>query len=251
MFLMIIDPASVAAIAFALFLGGVLKGAVGMGSPLIAVPVMASFVDVRVAVAVLVLPNLATNVWQLWTFRKGQMNGWFPWLFATAGAVGVALGTFVLVRFSPESLKLIIAGAVLIYVGVRLCQPNLSINQTKATRLALPLGTGAGLLQGAAGISAPISVSFLNAMRLPRQVFIPTISLFFTAVSLVQIPLLSAAGILNAEIAILGAAALAPLFLGMPFGALAAKSISAKGFDRLVQLVLIALALKLLFDVLA
>ncbi len=221
-----------------------------MGSPVIAVPVMASFVDVRIAVALMVLPNLATNLWQLWAFREGRMSGWLPWLFALGGGLGVALGTVMLLQFSAEMLKLIIAAAVLIFVGLRVSKPHFTISPRLATPLAGPLGVGAGVLQGAAGISAPISVSFLNAMQLPRAVFIPTISLFFTAMTLVQIPMLSAAGVITAEIALLGAAALAPLFLGMPIGALAAKSISPQGFNRLIQVMLVLLALKLLVDVL-
>lgn len=250
MILTINDPFSIVAIAVALVLGGMLKGALGMGSPIIAVPVMASIIDVQFAVALMVLPNLSTNVWQLWSYRRGRMAGRFPWLFALGGGIGVALGTVMLVQFAPETLKLIVAASVLLYVGLRLSRPDLTISQAMSVRLAAPLGTLAGLLQGAAGISAPISVSFLNAMKLSREVFIPTISLFFAVMTAVQIPLLAAVGVMTPEVVLLGAAALAPLFLGMPIGAWAARSISPKAFDRVILVVLVLLALKLFYDAL-
>jgi uncharacterized membrane protein YfcA len=46
-----------------LALAGVLKGATGMGTPVIAVPALAACFDVPFAIAILVLPNFATNAW--------------------------------------------------------------------------------------------------------------------------------------------------------------------------------------------
>ena len=41
------------------------------------------------------------------------------------------------------------------------------------------MGVGGGILQGSAGLSAPISITFLNSMKLERNQFIPTISVYF------------------------------------------------------------------------
>ncbi|GAA3855137.1 sulfite exporter TauE/SafE family protein [Celeribacter arenosi] len=219
-----------------------------MGAPVIAVPVIASFFDVKIAVALMVLPNFSTNIWQLWTYRSNSIPGMFRWVFAIAGAVGAILGTVMLVNFAASTLKAMIAAAVLGYVFLRVSRPNFAISTTLANRLAIPMGTLAGVLQGAAGVSAPVSVSFLNAMNLSRAVFIPTISLFFVAMTLVQIPLLVAVKVMTPQVLLLGIAALVPLSIGMPIGALAAKSISAKAFDRLVLILLVGLSLKLIAD---
>ena len=112
------------------------------------------------------------------------------------------------------------------------------------------MGALGGVLQGAAGISAPVSVSFLNAMQLSRRVFIPTISLFFAATTAVQVPLLLAAGVMTPTILLIGVTALVPLFLGMRIGGWLAKSISARSFDRLILLMLAALTVKLSTDAL-
>ena len=110
-----------------------------------------------------------------------------------------------------------------------------------------PASAAAGILQGAAGISAPIAVSFLNAMRLERPVFIATISMFFAAMSVVQIPALMWAGLLSPEVVLLAAAALIPIFLAMPVGAWLARHLSAAQFDRAILVLLAVLALRLLW----
>ena len=55
-----IDLQTLIIVGLAFAIGGVIKGATGAGAPLIAVPVMTSFFDIRFAVAVFVLPNLIT-----------------------------------------------------------------------------------------------------------------------------------------------------------------------------------------------
>ena len=242
------EPYVIAIIFAALFCGGVLKGALGMGAPVVAVPVMASFVDVRLAVVVMVVPNLITNLVQIRNFRASWIGGPFPKRLALAGAVGAGVGSFALVIFSATTLKVIVGCAVLGYVGLRIARPDFAIDLARATRLAPLLGTLAGVLQGAAGVSAPISASFLNAVKLPRPAFIITISTLFVAMSVVQIPVLAFVGVMTTQTALIGALALLPLFAGMPIGAALARRMDAVMFDRAILCVLVVLAAKLFWD---
>ena len=55
---MAFDPITIFAILGAFALGGTLKGATGAGAPIITIPVIAAFYDVRIAVIIMVIPNL-------------------------------------------------------------------------------------------------------------------------------------------------------------------------------------------------
>ena len=118
------DPYAIIIIFAALFCGGTLKGALGMGSPVVAVPVMASFVDVRLAVVVMVVPNLITNIAQIRTYKSARMQGTFSMRFALAGAFGAGVGSFALVLFSATVLKIIVACAVLDMSRFGFCGPT-------------------------------------------------------------------------------------------------------------------------------
>ena len=59
---MISDPIIIIAIVIAFALGGILKGATGAGAPIITIPVMTAFYDVRIAVIIMVIPNFITNI---------------------------------------------------------------------------------------------------------------------------------------------------------------------------------------------
>jgi hypothetical protein len=103
-------------------------------------------------------------------------------------------------------------------------------------------------MQGAGGISAPVSVTFLNAIRLDRAAFIATISVFLMIMSVVQIPLLASFGILTPHRAALSLAAMVPLFLAMPVGARLTRHVSKATFDRMILVLLTVIALKLVWD---
>jgi len=241
------DPIALSVILLALFLGGVLKGATGVGVPLVAVPVIAAFYDVRIAVVIMVTPNFLTNIWQVWNHRTTRLPQQFGLRFALAGAVGAFLGTVMLATFSVWVLQLIMAGIIVVYVTLRLARPAMQLAFERALQVVLPVGFASGVLQGAAGISAPISVSFLNAMRLDRPVFIHTITGIFVSMSLIQIPSLFAYGMMTPALLGLGALAVVPLLLGMPIGGWIARRISAKTFDRIMLGFLTILAARLCF----
>lgn len=245
------DPAALAAMSVALLLGGILKGATGAGVPVVAVPVMAAFIDARTAVVVMAVANLITNLWQLWQFRGHHLPGGFTLRFAGAGALGAAAGTVALARLPAGVLSLAMAAVVLAYVGLRLARPGMRLPFAVAQRLSLPLGIGAGVLQGAVGISAPISVTMLNAMRLDRPEFIVTVSAFFAAMCLAQLPAQAALGLLTWPLLAAGLLALVPVLAGMPAGAWLARRMRREVFDRLILALLVAMALKLVFDGLA
>ena len=231
--------------ALGLALGGVLKGATGAGAPLLAVPLLAMLYDVPTAVALFTLPNFFSNTWQGWRYRAYQVNPALTWGFALAGAAGAGVGSLMLVGLPSSQLLLGVAGAVFLYIAFRLARPDWVLDLAVAARLAMPAGFAGGVLQGAAGISAPVSISFLNATRMDRDAFIATISVFFVAMSVVQIPLLAVWGVLTPAKALLSALAILPLIAGMPLGAFLAKRMSKAFFDRLILVLLAVIALRL------
>ena len=90
------DYLGLSAIFIAMFLGGVLKGATGVGMPIVIVPVIAAFYDVRLAVIILVIPNILINIWQMYKYRAHNVVPEFTRNFAVSGFLGAGLGTMVL-----------------------------------------------------------------------------------------------------------------------------------------------------------
>lgn len=228
--------------------GGILKGATGAGAPILAIPAMAAFHDVRFAIVVMTVPNVVTNMLQAWQNRRHHLRAGFLLPFLLSAAVGVMLGTWALVGLDSRTLSLVVAFAVLLYLVLRVTKANWKLSPPLAAQLAAPFGFLSGVVQGSAGISAPVSLSFLNAMQLDRLTFMNTVSLLFVTFGSIQIPALALSGILSGTSFLISCAALLPMLLGMPIGAFLARSVSREKFDRLIIILLAGLAAKMLWE---
>lgn len=212
-------------------------------------PALVALFDVRFAIAVMVMPNILTNAWQAWRFRASLPASRFTIPLVAGGILGVCAGTFLLSIVPAEDLSILVAVSVAGYVVLRLAKPDWKIGMPAAMHLALPAGMAAGFLQGASGLSAPISVTFLNAMRLERSTFVATISLFFTTFGFAQLIALLSSHLLSASDIAYSFLALIPIWAAMPLGARLARHISPQVFDRFILTLLSAFSLKLALDV--
>lgn len=230
--------------------GGILKGATGAGAPILAIPAMAAFYDVRFAIVIMTVPNLITNLMQSWHHRQHRLQASFLVPFLLSASIGVVLGTWALVGLDSQTLSLVVALAVVLYLVLRLIRSNWRLDPSLAQWLAAPFGFMSGLVQGSAGISAPVSLSFLNAMQLDRRTFMNTVSMLFVTFVSVQLPSLALAGILTPTRFLLSCAALLPMLMGMSFGGFIARKVSREAFDRLIMLLLAGLAARMLWEAL-
>jgi len=244
-----IDLQILVIVGLAFAMGGVLKGATGVGAPLIAVPVMTSFVDIRFAVAVFVIPNLVTNLIQAILYRRTLNNRLFLLILCLSAGFGAFAGSLMLYRASGGVLEMVMAGLVLFYVGFRLCKPNWQLSMPMAHKLNMPMGFLAGFLQGAFGISAPATLTFLNAIKFERTEFIIIVSAFFMTMSLIQLPTLFYLGLMQAEHLVLGLLAVIPLMACMPVGAFILRRATPDLFDKVILVILVGVAIRLLWAI--
>ena len=241
------DLITIIAIFTAFALGGILKGATGAGAPIITIPVIAAFYDVRIAVIIMVIPNLLTNIGQLYQFRKTILPSFFTVSFALGGGIGAFLGTILLVSLPIKILTLSVAIIVIIYILLKIAVPSWKLVYGKAKKLVFIMGAGGGILQGSAGLSAPISITFLNSMKLERNQFIPTISVYFGVMSIFQMSTLYYYDFLNLEIIIVSVMSTIVLMCFMPLGSWTAKSISKETFDKVTLILLGFIALRIIY----
>ena len=241
------DPLIIIAILVAFSLGGILKGATGAGAPIITIPVIAAFYDVRIAVIIMVIPNLLTNIGQLYQFRKTISPKLFTLSFAIGGGIGAFLGTILLANLSIKILTLSVAFIVIVYILLKLLVPSWKLTYEKAKKLVFLMGSLGGILQGTAGLSAPISITFLNSMKLERNQFIPTISVYFGVMSIFQMPTLYYYNFLNLEIILVSCISTLVLLSFMPIGSWIAKSVSKESFDKINLILLGFIAFRIIY----
>lgn len=231
----------------ALSAGSIVKGAIGMGLPMVALPILAIFLGVPHAVAIMSLPILLSNGWQVWHYRAHVSRGlsFLPWMLATS-VIGIVFGTWLLTALPEQTLSLVLGLLVLGYIGLRLTNPEFSLPLPMARRISPGVGFAAGTLQGSAGISGPITVTFMHALRLPREEYVAIISCIFLLPSIAQFPALWVSHVLTLPRLLESALALVPVVALMPVGAQLARFISRRMFDMIILGVLCVIGIELL-----
>jgi uncharacterized protein len=232
----------------ALAAGAVVKGATGMGLPLVALPALTAAFGLTHAIGLMVVPVLVSNAWQVWRLWRSRTDpalGFMP-LYLVGVGVGVVGGTWLL-KTLPERWLLVGLGLILVgYVAIRVARPTIRIGADLARRAGLPVGTVAGLLNGATGISAPVGVTFIHWMGLERDAHVLAVSAMFFVMGAVQLPAMFAAQLMQPVWLAEGALALIPIFLFMPLGRAIAMRMSREAFDRLVLVFLGIIGVKML-----
>ncbi|ORE94623.1 glutamine amidotransferase [Stappia sp. 22II-S9-Z10] len=233
---------TIALVLVTIFIGSVMKGAIGIGLPLLATPVLSIHLGVPAAIAIVAVPIVVTNIQQVVKFRAELPKQRYLVPYLIAGMVGVGAGTFVLAHAPVDVLQIGLGAAVLAYLGSRVLLPPFEVSMEESRRLGAPFGFLAGLMQGAVGISSVVSIAFLTALKLERPGFVGSISAMFLVLSAIQILALLVEGTMTWERFGLGVLSLVATVVGMPIGDRLASRLSMDGFRRIIFVMLALLA---------
>lgn len=238
-------------VTLALGAGGLCKGATGVGLPLIALPILASFLGVPHAIAILTLPVVAANAWQVWVHRaRWGSTHFLPALLASA-VVGLVAGTVFMTVVPPAILKLTLGGMIVTYIVTRLLRPAFGLSAVTGQRFAPAVGLLAGAVQGSTGVSSPVLATFVHALRLDRNSYILAISTVFLLFGLLQLPALFVADLVTWGVLLESAFALLPVAALMPVGSYLARQLRREVFDCLLLLMLGLMTCNLLYGAIA
>jgi uncharacterized membrane protein YfcA len=232
----------IAAIA-ALFAGGLAKGVLGVGLPMIALPLLYTSVPIREAVALMYGPVLVMNLWQ--TFQGGYflvaLKKFWPMMVAVIA--GTWLGAKTLVGIDSQTLQIVVGITVAGFSLVNLLQPKLAVPAKHALWLSILVGLTGGFFGGLTLFIGPAVIMFMVALRVPKDEFIGTIALVYllgiipTGITYVM------EGVLRTEHIIPSAIACVPVFIGMVVGQWIRGRVNEDTFRKtlLIALVLIGL----------
>jgi uncharacterized membrane protein YfcA len=236
----------------AVALGFFAKGVTGLGGPMLAIPVLASFMGVEYAVAVIAIPSALANFWLMVKNRSAASDiRWFLVPMMVAGVVGTLLGVWLLVSIDDRIMSVVLGVFMLLYIIWYLLDPERTIDDRLARRLAAPAGLGAGVLIGATGISAPVVGTYVHSLRLDRSRFVFAVSVPFFFLGLMQIVSLAAFGGYDEARITAGIIACIPVLVVTPIAMRIGTRLSAQAFQYVVLVVLGIAAVRLLWSGLA
>jgi uncharacterized protein len=184
-------------------------------------------VDVKTAVAVLVVPNLVMDALQL--RRQGPIGDaprrLAPLLIFTI--LGTIIGTKLLVALSARAVTLILGIFVLGFVALDLVRLAPRVPPGWERRLAPPVGLVSGIMGGITNAPGTALALYFVALGMDKREFVRSIAFTFLVVKGVQLATLGWYGLFGWH--------LVPSTLGLTVAALAGFGLGVRLQDRLDQ----------------
>ncbi len=167
-------------IAAVFLLAGIVKGVVGLGLPTISMALLALMMAPAEAAALLIVPSLVTNVWQIRPWRslgpllrrlRPMQAGVLIGTLAGAWALGAPAGAWAVVSLGVALIGYALWG----FAGTRV-----SVGPSTERWLGPAIGAVTGGVTAATGVFVIPAVPYLQALGLERDESIQAMGLSFT-----------------------------------------------------------------------
>lgn len=235
------DPPTVAWCFLALLCGGLIKGTLGVGTPLLTVPLMALVLPVQTAVAIMAIPVVVANIWQATQARQlAAMVGRF-WPAFLAVLIGTYIGVRILSAIDERNLLLFVGIVVIAFTVLQASTYKFNLSGAVEKPAGVVFGLAGGVIGGVSSMFGPMLIIYLISLRtLSQEQFVGAISFLYISAVVPWALILYMFGILDTRIILLSTAAVVPVTLGLVIGRRLRERISEQRFHRLVLLILLA-----------
>lgn len=195
------------------------NGAIGIGFPLIATPLLAMITDVRTAILLLVLPTMLINVGNIIRGGRWRRSIAIYWPLAVYGMIGSFIGTRLLIAVSPEPFRPLMAAILVLYLNAERIGVGFAwVHRHPHIAFAF-FGLSGGILAGTVNVMLPALIIYALEVRMPKTVTIQVFNFCFLFGKLIQGAVFVQAGLISPDILVaslaLAGLALAVMFLGM------------------------------------
>ncbi|CAM4274964.1 TPA: sulfite exporter TauE/SafE family protein [Citrobacter freundii] len=229
---------------------GLIKGVVGMGLPTVAMGVLSLVMAPASAAAMLIVPSLVTNVWQL---LAGPAFGALLRRLATmmvAVFAGTILGIGVLTGQSASLAGAALGAVLALYGVVGLAAPRFTVPAKVEPWLSPLIGLVTGLVTGATGVFVIPAVPYLNSLGLAKEDLIQALGLSFTVSTVALACALGLSGQFQLTAASNSLLAVVPALAGMFIGQRVRSKLQPEMFRRWFFIGLVVLGVYMLARVL-
>ena len=229
-------------------LAGLVKGVIGMGLPTMAMGLLALALPPAEAAALLVVPSLVTNLWQLLAGPRFGALARRLWPMMAGVMAGTVAGAGVLAGDHAGIAGIGLGIALVLYAAVGLAGFKMTVTARHEGWLGPTIGVTTGLVTGATGVFVIPAVPYLQAIGLERDELIQALGLSFTVSTIALALGLLRVDAWQADSIWLSLLALAPALLGMQAGQMLRRRIAALTFRRVFFAGLLLLGVYLVIE---
>jgi uncharacterized membrane protein YfcA len=227
------------------FAAAFIKGATGLGFVSLCLPVISSFIDIRVAIPLVILPSLLSNVMLIAETKRFKASMRRFWLLYVSAFPGLYAGISLLHHSGNTAAKIVLGAVSIAYSLFLLLRIEFTIDRDTERRVTIPVGLVNGFLNGFTGTQVMPILPYLIALGLERNLLISAINLGFTFSTLVLLLLLHEFDFLSAGVLKASIFGVVPVVAGIYLGGKLRHHLSDDRFRIAVLLILMVIGINL------
>ncbi|MEP7297965.1 MAG: sulfite exporter TauE/SafE family protein [Burkholderiales bacterium] len=229
-------------IAAVFTLGGFVKGVVGLGLPTITMGLLSLAMLPAQAAALLVVPSLITNLWQIGgPGFVALARRLAPMLLGVCAGVAIGAGWLGGNGWTSAAL----GAALAVYAALGLLHWRLRVRAAHEAWLGPLIGVATGLVTAATGVFVIPAVPYLQALGLEKDELVRALGLSFLVATIALGASLGVDGALHTTALFGSAVAVLPALLGMGAGQWLRSRVKAETFKTMFFSGLLLLGLTL------
>jgi uncharacterized membrane protein YfcA len=205
-------------ISFTFVLAGFVKGVIGLGLPTVAIGLLGLVMTPVEAAALLIVPSLVTNIWQLAAGRRLVPLTRRLWPMLLGICVGTWAGAGLLMGDLNGSATTALGIALVLYALFGLASVQFSVPSRSEGWLAPLIGAATGAVSSATGVFVIPAVPYLQALGLDKDDLVQALGLAFTVSTIALAAGLAHEGAFRPSMAGVSILALVSALVGMMIG---------------------------------
>ena len=238
------DPLIVIIIILAVLAGGLVKGTIGFGMPMVALPLIAFIIPATTAMILLCAPILLTNFLQMKIKEGISSYRFLPMIICLI--IGLIIGARLILEINLNTITQIIAVSIIFAALVNCIGFKIeNINKSKERIITSIIGFGSGILGGLSTFYGPPMLAYLVAADLPKEKFVRTVSTIYFIGSFPLYGSLIYYGFATKLDLMMSLFLIIPAFISQQIGAKIRNKINQKQFRICILVTLIILGISL------
>lgn len=244
------SPWLIAYVLIIVALAGWIQGALGMGFPMIATPLIAAATNMQFAVVMVLIPCIATVIISIWRSPGlADVLGRFWWM-SLAALAGAMLGARLFVLFPGFPYALLLAGVILFYLNMeRLGRGESALMRRHEKASGVVFGLLGGISESTANIAAPPLIIYYFGIGLPPLLLVPAMNISFFVGKIAQFGTLAGSGIAAPSLWLLTLPLAAVAAVASLFGTRVRSRINGETYRVWMRRMLMTMAVILLLQV--
>lgn len=224
---------------------GIVKGASGFGSSLVAIPLLSLLFVSNEPRTMMITANVLLNILLIYEnrsyFHLTTIKKILPLTFA--GVVFTGVGLYISNNIDPSIVKYIIGILIFFAIFNKLFTFNLHIKDTVLNRIIF--GSFSGIGNGIASVDGPPVVLYLTSIEAKKQQFKSTLATHFLVMGVIAVLMLVFSGGYTSEILINTGYLVVALIIGLVIGMFISSKLNEERFEKVVLIILIGLGISM------